>query len=63
MPFLNISNTDISFGKKTLIWKIYTTNMTLTNTKQIQIIVPKEFVIAVLDIDSEILVMYMAIRN
>ena len=31
--FLKISNADVSFGEKTLIWKFYTTNRVLSNTE------------------------------
>ena len=35
MPFLKISNVDISFGKGTLTWKFYTINEALFTTKQV----------------------------
>ena len=63
MPFLKISNADISFGKKTLMWKTYTTNKTLSTTKQVQIINKKDFVIAALDANSKMFVMHVAIRE
>ena len=59
--FLKICNADILFGKKTLTWKSYTTNKTLSTTKQVQIVNSKKSVIAVLDIDSKTFVMYMTI--
>lgn len=49
----------MSFGEETLTWKSYTTNEALLTTEQVQIIDPKEFVIAVLDADSEIFVIHM----
>ena len=63
MPFLKISNTDVSFGEGTLTWKTYTTNEALPITERVQIVDPKEFVIAALDIDSKTFVVHVAIRE
>ena len=63
MPFLKISNADVSFGEGTLTWKTYTTNEALPTTEQVQIVDPKEFVIAALDVDSKTFMMHMAIRE
>ena len=63
MSFLKISNADVLFGKGTLTWKSYITNKALLTTKQVQLVNPKEFVIAVLNADSETFVMHMAIRE
>ena len=35
MLFLKISNADVSFGKKILIWRTYTTNKALSTTEQV----------------------------
>ena len=35
MPFLKLSNADVSFGEKTLTWKSYTTNKALPTTKRV----------------------------
>ena len=35
MSFLKISNADVSFGKRTLTWKTYITNKTLSTTEQV----------------------------
>ena len=35
MPFLKLSNEDVSFDKKTLMWKTFITNKTLLITKQV----------------------------
>ena len=35
MPFLKISNVDMSFGKKTLMWKSYITNEALLFMEQV----------------------------
>ena len=61
MPFMKISNADVLFGKKILIWRTYTINETLPTTKWVQIVNPKEFVIAVLDVNSETFVVHVAI--
>ena len=63
MPSLKISNADVVFGKKTLTWKSYTTNKALPTTEQVQLVDPKEFVIAVLDADSKTFIVYMAVRE
>ena len=63
MPFLKISNADVAFGERTLMWKSYTTNKALSTTEQVQLVDPKEFVIVALDADSETFVMHVAIRE
>ena len=55
MFFLKISNVDILFSEKSLIWKFYTTNKALLTIKQVQLINSKEFIIAALDADSKTL--------
>ena len=61
MLFLKISNTDILFNKETLTWKSYITNKALPTTKQVQIVDPKEFIIAVLNIDSKTFIVHVVI--
>ena len=63
MPFLKLSNADVSFGEGTLTWKSYTTNEALPTTERVQLVDPKEFVIAALDADSETFVVHVAIRE
>ena len=63
MPFLKISNADVAFGEGTLTWKSYTTNKALPTTERVQLVDPKEFVIAALDADSETFVVHVAIRE
>ena len=63
MFFLKISSADMSFGEEKLMWKSYTTNKALPTTKRVQLINPKEFVIAVLDADSENFVVYVVIQE
>ena len=63
MFFLKLSNIDVSFGKKTLVWKTYIINKALFATKQVQFINKKDFVIAAVDANSKMFVMYMAIQK
>ena len=63
MLFLKLSNADISFSERILTWKSYTTNKILLITKQVQLINPQEFVIAVLDADSKMFIVNVALRE
>ena len=63
MFFLKISNANVAFGEETLTWKSYTTNEALPTTKQVQLVDPKEFVIAALDVDSKTFIVHVAIRE
>ena len=63
MPFLKISNANIAFGEGTLTWKSYITNKAIPNTKRVQLVNSKEFIIAALDADSETFVVHVAIRE
>ena len=63
MFFLKLSNADVSFDKGTLTWRTYTNNKALPTTKQVQIIDKKDFIIAVLDTNSEIFVVHVVIRE
>ena len=63
MLLLKISNTDVAFDEETLTWMSYTINKALPTTKQVQLVNPKEFVIAALDTDSKTFVVYVAIRK
>ena len=63
MPFLKISNADIAFDEETLTWRSYTTNKALPTTKQVQLVDPKEFVIAALNADSKTFIVHVAIRE
>ena len=51
----------MSFGKRILTWRTYTTNKALPTTKQVQIVDLKEFVIVALDVNSNIFVVHVAI--
>lgn len=57
MPFLSLSNANINFDTKNLIWRSYTTAGTLLPTSRIKVIKKKEFAKRVLDENSESLVM------
>ena len=63
MLFLKISNADVAFDERTLTWKLYITNEALPITERVQLVDPKEFVIAALDVDSETFVVYVAIQE
>lgn len=55
-----MSNADIQFTKKKLIWHLYISNKALLTTKQVKLIDKKEFVKAVLDKIFKIIVVYVA---
>ena len=61
MPFLKLSNADVSFGKGILVWKSYTINKAILITEQVQLDNLKEFVIAALDADSKTFVIHVSI--
>ena len=61
--FLKLSNANVFFSEETLTWKSYTTNKALPTTEWVKLVDPKEFVIAVLDADSETFVMHVAIQE
>ena len=61
MLFLKISNADVAFGEGTLTWKSYITSEALPITERVQLVDPKEFVIAALDADSKTFVVHVAI--
>ena len=61
--FLKISNADISFGEKTLMLRTYITMEALSITEQVQMINPKEFVIATLDINSKTFMVHITIQK
>ena len=58
-----MSNADVAFGEGLLTLKSYTTKKALSITKWVQLVDPKEFVIAALDIVSEAFIVYIAIRE
>ena len=63
MLFLKLNNIDMLFDKKTLTWRIYTTNAALPTIELVQIIDKKNFVIATLNANSEMFVIHIAIKE
>ena len=63
MPFLKISNANVAFDERILTWKLYNTHKALPIIKRVQLVDPKKFVIAALDMDSETFVVHVAIRE
>lgn len=63
MLFFKLSNVDIFFSKKTLIWWAYTTNKTLFSIKYVQIINLKKFIIVALDTESKLFDAYISIQE
>ena len=63
MLFLKISNANVAFGEGTLTWKSYTTKEALSTTERVQLVDPKQFIIAALDADSKTFVVHVAIRE
>ena len=59
MLFLTLSNADVSFLQRELIWKSYTVDEALPTTKWVELIDKKEFAKAALDADLEIFVMHV----
>ena len=59
--FLKLSNADVLFGEKALMWRTYTINKALITTEQVQIIDKKDFVMAALDANSKMFVVHVAI--
>ena len=63
MLFLKISNANVAFGEGTLTWKSYIINKALPTTKQVQLVDPKEFVIAAFNADSKTFIVHVVIRG
>lgn len=63
MFFMKLSDADISFDNKTFMLRIFTTKKALPTTKQVEIIDEKNFLVAVLDANSKIFVMHIAIQK
>ena len=60
MTFFTLSNADIQFAKKELIWRSYTAVEALPITKWVELINKKEFAKAALDEASETFVVHIA---
>ena len=63
ISFLKLSNADVLFDKRTLMWKSYITHAVLIITEQVQLSNLQKFIIAALDVDSKTFVMHMATRE
>ena len=63
MSFLTLSNADVQFVEKKLIWRSYTTAEALPTTKWVEFINKKEFAKAALDEKSETFIIHMASLN
>ena len=59
--FLKISNADVLFGEEILTWRTYTTNETLSIIEHVQIFNLKEIVIAMLNVNSKMFLIYVSI--
>ena len=60
MPFLTLSNADVSFSERELTWKSYTVDEALPTAKRVELIDKKEFAKAALDTESETFVVHVA---
>ena len=60
MLFLTLSNADVQFVEKELIWRSYTTAKALQTTKRVELIDKKEFAKVALDENSETFVVHVA---
>ena len=60
MPFLTLSNADIWFAKKELVWRTYSVAEALPTTRKGEIIDKKEFAAAALNKEDETFVVHMA---
>ena len=60
MPFLALSNADIQFAEKELMWRSYTAAESVPTTKRVKLIDKKEFAKAALDEESENFVVHVA---
>ena len=60
MPFLAFSKIEVDFAEKDLTWKAYTIAEALPTTKRVQIISPKKFAKAALDLDQKAFMVHVA---
>ena len=60
MPFLTLSNADIRFAERELVWRTYSVAKALLMTQKIEIIDKKEFAAAALNEEDETFVVHMA---
>ena len=60
MLFLTLSNADIQFAERRLVWRTYSAAEALPTTRRIEIIGKKEFAAAALNEEDETFVVHMA---
>ena len=58
--FLTLSNVNIQFAEREFVWRIYIAAETLSMIKKMEIIDKREFAVATLNSDDEIIVVYLA---
>ena len=63
MPFLALSKVEVDFAERELTWKAYTIAEALPTTKRVQIIGPKKFAKAALDLDQEVFIVHVILFN
>lgn len=61
--FLTLSNVDIQFAKKEIIWRFYIGAKALPNTKQIKLINKKKFAKIMLDENFQAFVIHVTFLN
>ena len=61
--FLKIYNTNMSFDKKILMQRFCISNEILHIIKRVQLVNPKKLIIVMLNTDSEIFIIHMAIQE
>lgn len=57
--FFTLSNTKVKFNNRKLKWGSYTAVETLLTTRQVELIVNKEFIVAAVDLEKEICIVYV----
>lgn len=59
--FFTLSNIKINFNNQELSWRIYTIIEAILTIEKIELVKKKEFAIAVLNLENEIFVVYIAL--
>lgn len=57
--FLTLSNVKVNFNNKKLRWRSYTTAKTFPTTRQMELVGKKKFIIAALNLEDKIFVVYV----
>lgn len=60
MPFLTLSNADIRFAERELVWRSYTAEKALPTTRRVELIDRREFAAVALDENEETFVLHVA---